>query len=173
MKNFYHPWKLSIAQTIFYSEKKFLIKMFSRLWWKGLFVEPKMVQIKIPEVSLFLQQKQRNLWNLNISDYRLTDYPRVVWEIISEWDPLWESRMTRICSFCSPKALYLRWIEVGLLFGGGQQILVGKLCSNIRPDTDKLPNGSYLMHCATQRKPVAETVVRVVFHMLSEAHGYN
>ncbi len=26
--------------------------MFSRLWWKGLFVEPKMVQIKIPEVSL-------------------------------------------------------------------------------------------------------------------------
>ncbi len=78
MKNLYHPWKLSIAQTIFYSEKIFLIKMFSRLWWKGLFVEPKMVQIKIPEVSLFslfLQQKQRNLWNLNISDYRLTDSP--------------------------------------------------------------------------------------------------
>lgn len=86
------PWKTLIIhesfplhKPFFYSEKRFLIifiKMFFRLWWKWLFVEPKMVQIKVPKVSLFLQQKQRNLWNLNISDYRLTESPRLVWEII-------------------------------------------------------------------------------------------
>lgn len=65
--------------------------------------------------------------------------------------------MTRICS---RKYLYPRWIEVAPLFGGGRQTPVGNSVPTYGPDTDKLPRGCYLMHCATQRKPVGETGCR-------------